>query len=63
GKGGASELSLSPNYFRQAVSDLTAEDVLVAHEKIYSDLLIDDAKKFLTKHLHRACWCLTGMKN
>lgn len=48
-KVGASELSLTPVYFRRAVSDLTAENVLTNYEKIYSDITIEDAEKQLEK--------------
>jgi len=48
-KVGASELSLPPTYFRRAVSDLTAEDVLTTYEKMYADTTIEDASKQLEK--------------
>ena len=44
---GVSELSLPPKFFRKAVSDLTAEDVLTTYEKIYADISIVDAQKHL----------------
>lgn len=47
---GASELSLTPVYFKRAVSDLVAEDVLnTSYEKIYADTPIEDAKSILAK--------------
>lgn len=46
---GASELSLTPIFFRRAVSDLVAEDVMTSYEKIYADTAIEDAKDLLDK--------------